>query len=103
MAHENQNGVTAPRIGLHLPDPKVSQHIETNTKMKIEFRTIETPLYSREQVIGLLKDNPKFFEGGEIPSVEILLDEEVVYRTRKIAKVQKMFGALLEDLKKIKE
>jgi hypothetical protein len=71
--------------------------------MKIEFRTIETPLYSREEVMGLLKENPKHFEGEETPSVEILLNDEVVHRTRKLGKVQRLFAALLEDLKKIKE
>jgi hypothetical protein len=54
-------------------------------------------------VIGILKENPKFFEGGEIPVVEILLDDVVVQRTKKHAKVQRLFASLLEDLKKIKE
>lgn len=82
------------------------QHIPTNLTeiaMKIECRMIETPLYSREEVIGLLKENPKHFEGGELPVVEILLDDEVVHRTKKLAKVQRLFASLLDDLKKIKE
>jgi hypothetical protein len=35
--------------------------------------------------------------------VEILLDDVVVHRTKKLGKVQRLFNALLEDLKKIKE
>ena len=71
--------------------------------MKIEFRTPDPQLLSREEVIKILKENPKYFEGGETPVVEILLDDEVVHRTKKLGKVQRLFAALLEDLKKIKE
>jgi hypothetical protein len=51
----------------------------------------------------LLKENPKYFEAGDTPIVEILLDDVVVHRTKKLGKVQRLFNALLEDLKKIKE
>jgi len=71
--------------------------------MKIEYRTPDTQLLSREEVVKILKDNPKYFEDGETPVVEILQDGEVIHRTRKLGKVQKLFAALLEDLKKIKE
>jgi len=71
--------------------------------MKIEFRTPDTQLLSRDEVIKLLKENPKYFEDGDAPVVEILLDDEVVHRTKKLGKVQRLFHALLEDLKKIKE
>jgi len=71
--------------------------------MKIEFRTSDPQLLSRDEVIKLLKENSKHFENGEIPVVEILLDDEVVHRTRKLGKVQRLFHALLDDLKKIKE
>ena len=71
--------------------------------MKIEYRTPDTRLLSREEVVKILKDNPKYFEDGETPVVEILQDGEVIHRTRKLGKVQKLFAALLEDLKKIKE
>ena len=71
--------------------------------MKIEFRTPDTPLLSRDEVMKLLKENPKYFKDGETPVVEILLDDEVVHRTKKLGKVQRLFHALLEDFKKIKE
>jgi len=71
--------------------------------MKIEFQTPATQMPSREEVIKLLKDNPKYFEDGDAPAVEILQDGAVVHRTRKLAKVEKLFARLLEDLKKIKE
>jgi hypothetical protein len=71
--------------------------------MKIEYRTPETQLLSREEVIKILKENPKYFERGEIPVVEILLDDVVVHRTKKHAKVQRLFASLLENLQKIKE
>jgi len=71
--------------------------------MKIEFRTPDAQLLSRDEVIKLLKENPKYFEDAETPIVEILLDDEVVHRTKKLGKVQRLFKALLEDLKKIKE
>jgi hypothetical protein len=74
-----------------------------NKKMKIEFRTPDTPLLTRDEVIMLLKENPKYFEAGDTPIVEILLDDVVVHRTKKLGKVQRLFNALLEDLKKIKE
>jgi hypothetical protein len=71
--------------------------------MKIEFRTPATQMLSREEVIGLLKENPKYFEDSEAAAVEILQDGEVVHRTRKLGKVEKLFARLVEDLKRIKE
>jgi hypothetical protein len=71
--------------------------------MKIEFRTPDTQLFSREEVIKILEENPKYFEDGAPPAVEILLDDEVIHRTRKLGKVQKLLAAVVEDLKKIKE
>jgi hypothetical protein len=79
------------------------QYTATPTTMKIEFRTPDTQLLSREEVIRILKENPKFFEDGETPVVEILQDDVVIHRTKKLGKVQRLFAALLEDLKKIKE
>lgn len=71
--------------------------------MKIEYRTPATQMLSREEVIKLLKENPKYFEDSDVPVVEILQDGEVVHRTRKLGKVEKLFARLLEDMKKIKE
>ena len=71
--------------------------------MKIEFQTPAAQMLSREEVIKLLKENPKYFENGDAPVVEILQDGEVVHRTRKLGKVEKLFAKLVEDLKKIKE
>ena len=71
--------------------------------MKIEYRTPDTQLFSREEIVKILKDNPKYFEEGEPPVVEILQDSEVIHRTRKLGKVQKLFAKLVEHLKKIKE
>ncbi|MEI6676160.1 MAG: hypothetical protein WCO57_13390 [Verrucomicrobiota bacterium] len=71
--------------------------------MKIEYRTPAPQLLSHEEVVKILKENPKYFEDGEAPVAEILQDGEVIHRTRKLGKVQKLFAALLEDLKKIKE
>lgn len=71
--------------------------------MKIEYRTADSPMMSREEVIRILKENPKYFGEPEIPVVEILLDDEVIHRTKKHAKVQRLFAALVEDLKKVKE
>jgi hypothetical protein len=71
--------------------------------MKIEFRTPDTQLFSREEVIKILEENPKYFEDGAPPAVEILLDDVVIHRTRKLGKVQKLLAAVVEDLKKIKE
>ena len=71
--------------------------------LKLEFRTPDSRLFTRDEVSKILKDTPKYFEDGETPVMEILLDDEVVHRTRKLSKVQKLFAALLEDLKKIKE
>ena len=71
--------------------------------MKIEFQTPATQMLSREEVIKLLKENPKYFEESEAPAVEILQDGEVIHRTRKLGKVEKLFAKLVDDLKKIKE
>lgn len=71
--------------------------------MKIEFRTPATQMLSREEVIKLLKENPKYFEDSDVPAVEILQNDEVVHRTKKLGKVEKLFARLLADLKKIKE
>ena len=71
--------------------------------MKIEFQTPAIQMLSREEVIKLLKENPKYFEDDDAPAVEILKDGEVVHRTKRLGKVEKLFAKLLEDLKKIKE
>jgi len=71
--------------------------------MKLEYRTPDSPLLSREEVIKILKENPEYFDDAETPVVEILQDGEVIHRTRKLGKVQRLFASLLEDLKKIKE
>ena len=71
--------------------------------MKIEYRIPDAQLLSREEVIKILKENPKYFEEGAPLVVEILQDGEVIHRTHKLSKVQKLFAALVEDLKKIKE
>ena len=71
--------------------------------MKIECRTADSPMMSREEVIRILKESPKYFDELEIPVVEILVDDEVIHRTKKHAKVQRLFAALVEDLKKVKE
>lgn len=80
-----------------------SPAIHTPATMKIEFRTPDTQLLSREEVMRILKENPKFFENCETPMVEILHDDVVIHRTRKLGKVQRLFDDLLDDLKKIKE
>jgi hypothetical protein len=71
--------------------------------LKLECRTPDSRLFTREEVSKILKDTPKYFADDQSPVVEIWLDGEVIHRTRKLAKVQKAFAALLEDLKKIKE
>ena len=103
MANRIQSCVTAPTLGVACASYEASQQTATPTTMKIEFRTPDTQLLSREDVITILKENPKYFEVGETPAVEILLDDEVIHRTRKHGKVQRLFAALLDDLKKIKE
>lgn len=71
--------------------------------MKIEFQPPAKQMLSRDEVIKLLKENPKYFEDSDTPAVEILQDGEVIHRTRKLGKVEKLFSKLVEDLKKIKE
>ena len=61
------------------------------------------PHTSREEVVNILKENPKYFDESEGPLVEILLDGEVIHRTRRLARVQRLFAAFVEDLKKVKE
>jgi hypothetical protein len=58
---------------------------------------------SREDVVKILKENAKYFDEPEIPVVEILLDDAVIHRTKKLAKGQRLFAAFVEDLKKVKE
>ena len=70
--------------------------------MKIEYRIPEPQMFSHEEVGKILKEDTKYFEDNENPVIEILHDDVVVHRTRKLAKVQRLFLSLLEDLQKVK-